>query len=179
MKNLLIFAMLMFMTFLSNAQDRSVNPNDQDNEYPRFVQDYVNNNFSNTRIDRVDKNRELTGEEYHDVYLDDGTELRFDHRDSLTRIQGEDITPNVLPRGVYEYTQKKYKDRKITSWEKMENEQYVLLDDNTRITFDSNGMYKEESRNWNQHKNKKNQSKWDKKDKSHKNTKDDPSKNPR
>lgn len=143
--------MLMSMALFATAQNRfNQDQNKNQNEKtPGYVRDYVDNHFSGQEIERVNKNRESDNEEYYDVNLKNGTELRFNDQDSIVRIQGKDLMQSALPAKEYEYTHKNYLNQKVVSWENKDGQQMVTLDDNTVLTFDPDGMHMSKMKNRN------------------------------
>jgi len=127
-------------TFLKLEIDSSyVNVDD----LPQSILDYITNNYPEANILVVEKDTD-DGETEYEVYLDNGTELKFNGNGDLTSIDNH-VPMSDLPQSIIDYVYANYPDNYIDEAEiEFEDGQQVYkieLDNDIELYFDLEGNF--------------------------------------
>lgn len=147
-RNLMLAVVLVFgLTFATDAQvppqpnpqNPTTQPKEdlQQNQTPKEITDYVGKHFPRATVQNA---RESDGA--YEVELSGGTHLKFDANNEITSIRSSSELPeSVIPSNITTYVNSQHQNKKIRSWEKTGNQQKLKLDDDTELTFDSEGNF--------------------------------------
>ena len=120
------------------------------NDLPEAASDFVNQNFANVEVDKIDTNDSwynMSDSETYEVELSNGIELDFNKRGEITEIENdeaENVRRTAFDRSVWDYVERNYADAVIINYE-VEKDGYDLeLDDGTELSFDKEGSFLEE-----------------------------------
>jgi|GEM_PF-3111176 len=147
-RNLMLAIVLVFgLAFATNAQvppqQNPQNPTTQprqdrqQNQTPKEITDYIGKHFPRATVQNAKENNGA-----YEVDLSGGTHLKFDRNNEITSIRSSSELPeSVIPGNIHTYMNSNHKNKKIRSWEKTGNQQKLKLDDDTELTFDSEGNF--------------------------------------
>lgn len=128
-------------------------------ELPQQSTDFIDEHFSNERIEEVDVDDSwynLSDSETYEVRFENGIELDFNSDGEITEIESEEgkaIPLNVLPEKVRTHLEKKAPNATVVNWEKDNDGHEVELEDGREFEFDKNGKSKEKMKNKNRNGN--------------------------
>ncbi|KAF2516754.1 PepSY-like domain-containing protein [Flavobacterium foetidum] len=107
---ILLAGMLLTLTISASAQKKI-----EVTELPKPAQEFLKKHFSNTSIEKAQKDPEH-GEKGYEVKLKDGTEVEFWKDGSYREVDGGDkpIPTAFIPKEIKDYVAKNYPNEKIT-----------------------------------------------------------------
>lgn len=124
----------------SNPQTPATPPGQemQQNQTPEKVIDFIGKHFPRANVQNERKGNNDT----YEVDLTGGTQLKFDNNNDIISIRSTTELPeNVIPASIRMYVNSQHEGKEIRSWEKSGHEQKLKLDDDTELTFDSDGNF--------------------------------------
>lgn len=133
----IVLSFLLLAPVWTFAQERII-PNDK---IPSAIQQYVKTHFPSHTIVLAELEVEGVSKEY-EVKLNDKTELKFDKKFEVFKIDGTVALPeSVIPEAIRQYVKKHYPNNFITDWEKEWKHQEVKLDNGIEIEFTLKGNF--------------------------------------
>ncbi len=119
------------------AQDRVITVS----EIPEAIHTYIKTHFPNQTIVKAEIDVEWTKEEY-EIKLNDRTELEFDSKFQIKKIDGKGELPStVIPLEISNYVKANYPDNVITDWELNRKHQEVELNNGLELEFTLEGEF--------------------------------------
>lgn len=119
------------------GQDRIL----QNSEIPSEIQNYIKSHFPSQSIMEAKSDKDGASLEY-DIKLSDKTELDFNSKFEVTKIDGKTALPqSVIPQSIFTYIKTAYPNNAITDWEKKRNRQEIELDNGVELDFTSDGKF--------------------------------------
>lgn len=120
-------------------------------ELPQRSSDFIDEHFSNERIEEVDVDDSwynLSDSETYEVRFENGIELDFNSEGEITEIESEDGQPiprSVLPEKVRDHLDRKAANANVVNWEKDDDGHEIELENGEEYEFDRNGQSKDKS----------------------------------
>lgn len=111
-------------------------------QLPKEAQTFLEVNFKGIQVQEVKKEAEGTTFKY-EVKLANGTEIDFNKRGRWTEVESKttSIPVTMLQPSVGQYIQKNYPGAKITEVKKGVRFNFVEINDNQKLQFDSAGTF--------------------------------------
>ena len=103
---------------------------------PSEIYDFVNKNFPDSKIVRVEHDRDLT-ESTYEVDLDNRTEITFSADKKPIEVDSETALPkDLIPVEISNYVTETYPDAFINGWEKEGKNHQIELSNGVDLVFD-------------------------------------------
>lgn len=119
------------------------------NELPQESTEFINEHFSNERVEEIDVDDSwynISDSETYEVRFENGVELDFNSNGEITEIESKEgtaIPHSVFPQKVREHLEREAPNANVVNWEKDNDGHEVELDDGREFEFDKNGMSKD------------------------------------
>ena len=129
---------LMFIGFLSNAQEKIID----EWELPKTARDFISMNFPQQKILKI--TREGTGiEKEYEAFLDNSVKIEFDNLGYWKEVDGKNtaISTKFILRNILEYIEDKYPNEKIGKIEKDPEKYEVELLNGIQLEFNLKGKF--------------------------------------
>lgn len=138
MKTKIAFAALLLgLAVSANAQKKI-----ETSELPKAAQDFLQQHFSHTSVERAKKDAEH-GEKGYEVKLKDGTEVEFWKDGSYREVDGgkNPIPTAFIPDSIKDYVSKNYPNEKITHIDYGHKDLDVDLTNGIDLEFTKEGKF--------------------------------------
>ncbi len=133
-----IFTLLLItISFFATAQQKQ-----RMHKIPKEATTFIEANFKGATIQEVKKEAEGTTFKY-DVKLANGVKIEFNNRGRWREIESKttSLPTTMLPQSVGQYIQKNYSGAKITEVKKGVRFDFVEINNNTTLQFDTEGKF--------------------------------------
>lgn len=109
------------------------------NNVPKEIVAYILTNFPNQAIRTIEKQKTTKTTDY---LLEEMVVLKFNKKKQVVFIQSPDsVSAKLLPDKISDYLSDKYKEEKIIEWSNLGKNQYVVLNQKTKLEFDKQGLF--------------------------------------
>ena len=111
------------------------------NKMPKAVQEFVQKNFSNDKVQNVEKGHNADKTEKYTLFFTNGNMIAFDNQGNWTEIdmQTGAVPTSTVPANITSYVSKNYSGAKIMQIMKNQNGYMVKLSSGTSLNFDKDG----------------------------------------
>ena len=128
---------VLLFAFASCDKETILNVNDT----PSEIQAYIKTHFPSATVAQIVKDRDGFTKGY-EVFLNDGTKLEFNSKNTITDIDGNKQLPNsVIPDKILTYVNTNFSANMITDWELDDKNQKVGLNNNLELLFSLSGNF--------------------------------------
>ena len=137
MKNCIALGFFALVLLMTACSDKPVVPE----QWPAPVQSFVQQTYPGEAITFAQKDLELTGWKY-EVFLADGTHIKFDTDDTWDKIESPITRPvplQLIPAPIVTFLQANYPDAIITKIDKERNAYEVDLANGLELKFNKQG----------------------------------------
>lgn len=112
-----------------------------ESEIPKDIKTYLSTHFSNNKIIRAVRKKELSTIKY-EIYLEGYFELEFNSDYKVIEIEGKSKLPDsVIQKPLLDYVAKNYANNFIISWELDYNHQQIKLNNGIKLEFGLDGTF--------------------------------------